>query len=379
LKILLVADEFFAWGVYGGFGAFTRKLGEELVKRGIEVEAIVHHISDQQKPPGEYEMISGVRVTTLPRKKLSKIISGELYKTDADIIHSQSGMFDTYLAFKINKESKKIITFQDPRTKEEISFTMQYEAFKGYPWYKAIWGKYVDYLYSKAVKMADLIACQAKYKIHLVKKMYNLMKEPIWLPNMVDVPTSPSIKKSDTPMCIFLGRLDPIKRPEIFCELAKYFPQVDFYLLGKSHFPGRDEALRSRFKNANIHFMGFDSGELKKELLRKAWILINTSIYECLPVSFLEACAYKCAILSTQNPDDFAKNFGCWANDVESLRKSLEFLLENDRWREFGEKGYNYVRTFHATEKVISAHINVYKQLLGETNENFVSVPEIQI
>ncbi|MDI6847559.1 MAG: glycosyltransferase [Candidatus Bathyarchaeia archaeon] len=146
-------------------------------------------------------------------------------------------------------------------------------------------------------------------KIPSVKDMFKLTKEPIWLPNMVDVPDSLP-KKSNTPTCLFLGRLDPIKRPEMFCELATYFPRVDFYLLGRSHFPGKDEELHSRFKEANIHFMGFDAGNLKKELLEKAWILVNTSVYECLPVSFLEACAHKCAILSTQNPDDFAANFG---------------------------------------------------------------------
>ncbi|MDI6905852.1 MAG: hypothetical protein QMD13_10335, partial [Candidatus Bathyarchaeia archaeon] len=156
------------------------------MKRGIEVNAIVHHISDSQKPPSESEIIDGVRVTTLPRKKLAKLRSKGLYKTDADIIHSQSGMFDTYLAFKHNKDKKKIITFQDPRTKEEMKFTMQYEALEGYPWYKALWGKYVYYLHSKTVKSADLIACQAKYKIPSVKDMFKLTKEPIWLPNMVD-------------------------------------------------------------------------------------------------------------------------------------------------------------------------------------------------
>jgi len=64
VKVLLVADEFFAWGVYGGFGAFTRKLGKELVKRGVEVEANIQHISKLQQPVGETEITDGVKVTT---------------------------------------------------------------------------------------------------------------------------------------------------------------------------------------------------------------------------------------------------------------------------------------------------------------------------
>jgi hypothetical protein len=41
MKILLVTSEFFAWGVYGGYGSFARKLGGELVKHGVEVDVIV--------------------------------------------------------------------------------------------------------------------------------------------------------------------------------------------------------------------------------------------------------------------------------------------------------------------------------------------------
>jgi len=62
--------------------------------------------------------------------------------------------------------------------------------------------------------------------------------ECVFLPNIVDIRMK-NITKSETPRVIFLGRLDPIKRPWLFVELARAFPAVEFLMLGQSHFRGR--------------------------------------------------------------------------------------------------------------------------------------------
>ena len=58
------------------------------------------------------------------------------------------------------------------------------------------------------------------------------------LPNPIDVSREPGPKAS-RPRVLFLGRLDPIKRPWLFAELARSFGDVDFVTLGQSHFRGR--------------------------------------------------------------------------------------------------------------------------------------------
>jgi len=365
MKVCLITDEYFSWGVHGGFGFFTRKLGKELVQRGIDVEAIVHHISDSQKPIGETEIIDGVPVTTLPRKKLAKLRS-KLYETDADIIHSQSGMFDTYLAFKRNPKKKKIVTFQDPRAKAEMALTMPYESLTGYAWYKKLWGRFVFRLYKRSVQKADLTASQAIFKIPVVRKMFDLKTDAIWLPNMVDVPDSPPSQKSSQPMCVFTNRLDPIKRPEIYCSMAKLFPDVEFYVLSRSHIPGRDEKLHAQFKEPNIHFTGFVDEDTKHSILERAWVSVNSSIYECLPIAFLESAAYGCSILSWVNPDNFTSNYGYHVKEatVESFAQGLGTLLKNDNWRELGRKAYFHAKQYYNTPIVTQQHIDLYKRLL---------------
>lgn len=84
---------------------------------------------------------------------------------------------------------------------------------------------------------------------------------------------------------------------------------------------------------------------------------------ECLPVSFLEAAAYKCAILSNNNPDNFAENFGYHAK-TEDFGEGLRFLLEGDVWREKADKGFEYVKKTHELSLSIDQHIRIYSELL---------------
>lgn len=368
MKVLLVADEYFSWGVHGGFGAFTRKLGKELVNQGVTVEAIVQRIAASQKPVGCSEVIDGVEVTTLPRKKLQKHTHLGLYRTDADIIHSQCGMYDTYLAFE-NNSAKKIVTVQDLRTIEERDRLLPLEKYSVYPWYKALWARYVRRCYKRAMETSDIIACQAHLLFPKVREAFGVSAD-LMLPNFIDIPTT-EIKKSKDPSVVWLARLDPIKQPEACFDLAERTPDVDFNILGSSHtLHGgtiRDDHFKEKYSHVkNLRFHGFTTGEEKERILRESWILINTSAYECLPVSFLEGMAHKCAILSNQNPDHYTTHYGAWVSPYTDFDMKLVQLLKDDHWKEQGERGYDYVKKNHSTEYGVGRHISLYKDLVED-------------
>jgi glycosyltransferase involved in cell wall biosynthesis len=223
VKVRFVGSEWFSWGQHGGYGAFNRKLSSELVKRGIEVEAIVQKIMPTQKDVGDFEIIDGVKVITLPRGKLGKFRT-DLYKSDADIIHSQNGSLDTYLSFKRNPHTPKVVTIQDLRTKQELVWIGKAESKNVM---KRTWGLVVDNLYGQAIRMADVCTCQADLLKPKIKEKYSVTECQL-LPNFVDIPEESSIKKSKEPSAVFLGRLDPIKRPELYFQIASMMPWVTF-------------------------------------------------------------------------------------------------------------------------------------------------------
>ena len=87
------------------------------------------------------------------------------------------------------------------------------------------------------------------------------------------------------PKLFFLARLDPYKRPWLFAELARHFPEVEFLFLGKAHHRG-EGAWEPNELPDNVKLMGHISGEQKTRILSSAWVLVNTSIHEGLAVSF---------------------------------------------------------------------------------------------
>lgn len=358
MKVCFVVSQIFAWGKYGGFGSLTRTIGSELAKRDIEVYAVVPRRKGQ-KPVEELE---GITVLSFPPRYI--LASKKLYQScDADIYHSEEPTIGTYIAMKAMPKRKHIITSQDPRDKNDWMVEYCYYPLRRKILFPLFYFYETNYLVNKAVRNADAVFCQANYIIPKVKSLYGLTKDPVFLPNPVDVPDK-RFEKADEPTVCFLARWDKRKNPEIFFNLAKKFPDVNFIAIGKAHDVKWDKYLREKYSDIpNLEMPGFVSSEQKNEILEKSWIMVNTATRECLPVAFLEATAFKCAILSSNNPDGFAENFGYHVKNND-YATGLKFLLDNDRWWERGEIGYEYVKETHELNKVIDLHISVHEKIL---------------
>lgn len=215
-----------------------------------------------------------------------------------------------------------------------------------------------------------VFATQANSLIPIAKRAYGLNHiDPIFLPNPIAVPSVAKPCYSDKPSVLFLGRLEPIKRPWIFFELAKHFPRVDFFVAGRTHFPDLMNPIIQRYqKISNLKFLGITQGKELHDLLNSVWGIVNTSIHEALPVSFLEAFSYFKPVISCQNPDDLTNRFGIYVGEIlgegfdnESINKfadALEKLLSKQFDREnIGFDARQYVEKNHSFsnfEKIIT-------------------------
>ena len=366
MRVCLIATELAGHSKsYGGFGVLTRDIAKGLADRGIEVYVVVCRQPGQKPIAVDGEDFI---VVSLPLPSYTGIWRVKRFKSvfeaiDADIYHSEEPSVGTSLAIEAMPHKKHIITFQDPRTIEDR---------------KVDWGVYskkevikfmLSYYFSvkRYVKRADALFCQAKYIIPKTMNLYGLKVAPGFLPNPVKI-VSKAIVKDSRPTVCFLGRWDTRKNPELFFELAKCFPDIKFIAAGASRTnPVRDRILRKKYGGIpNLFMPGWVNGKEKSDILEESWIMINTSYRECLPVSYIEAAMHKCAIISYENPDDFPKNFGYRATkvNIEEYSKGIRFLLENDRWKQLGEKGYEYVKNTFEYNKVIEEHIKTYEEVL---------------
>ena len=361
MHVCLVSVEIFAWGKYGGFGRATRIIGRELARRGVQVTAVVPRRADQRPE----EELDGIRVLSFKPKEI--LASEKLFRlADADIYHSEEPSMGTYLAARAMPQRKHVITFRDPRDPGDWRTEFRLPSLNPAQ-VIANWVYEDNALVKRAVRRADGWYAAAKVIIPKARHKYRLPADPQFLPTPVDVPER--IEKASTPTVCFVSRWDKRKRPELFFELVKSFPEVQFLAAGKSRNPEWDKQLWATYKDLpNLEMLGFidqfRSDELSR-LLERSWIMINTAAREGLPNAFIEACAHGCAILSAVDPDGFASQFGYQVQDDDFVT-GLKRLLEGDCWRQLADRGRAYVRETFATEQAIDRHLDVYKQLLGQ-------------
>jgi glycosyltransferase involved in cell wall biosynthesis len=360
MRICLISVEIFGWNKIGGFGRSTRMLGRELVRRGIEVSAVVPRRAGQ----APVEEMDGIRVYGFtPNNPFSAL---NLFRmADADVYHSQEPSFGTYLAQLAMPDRKHVVTFRDTRFARDWWIELCYPSLN----YLQVFSNYLyedNFLVSKAVRRADGQFVASKFLIPRARKKYNLNADPEFLPSPIQF--LPEIQKSATPLVCFVGRLDRRKRPQIFYDLARQFPQVNFVSIGTSRDVKWEERLREEYANLkNLEMRGFinqfASSELF-EIMAKSWVLVNTSARESLPTTFIEAAAHGCAILSEIDPDGFASRFGKPVTHGD-YANALQSLLQNEAWRTKGLAGMEYTREHFSLENSIRQHLEIYEQLSG--------------
>jgi glycosyltransferase involved in cell wall biosynthesis len=304
----------------------------------------------------------------IKRLSFKEMFSKKTYTSlDIAIYHSQNQNLITLLAELFEPKKKHVITCRDPRNFYDWCVEFRYATLR------RKLKTPISYLFEEgligtlAVRKADVVGVPAYFLKQKVKKMHFLKKEPLFLPNIEEIPVKIPSKSKTLTVC-YIGRLEKRKRPEIVLSLAEKFPLVTFNIIGTSEEKKRYDYLKS-LAPKNVIFKGELNKFTNKEFFKtidKSWILINTAAREGLPVSFVEAGGRGCAILSYVNPDDFALQYGYHAKELD-FEKGLHYLLEKNKWKQLGKKGHDYVYANYRKEQAIKKHIGLYtKMLLGK-------------
>ncbi|HEX5575446.1 MAG TPA: glycosyltransferase family 4 protein, partial [Gemmatimonadales bacterium] len=315
-----------------------------------------------QKPD---EILDGIRVLGFEPSAPWRA-TGLLRKCDADVYHSQEPSFGTYLARRAMPHRTHVVTCRETRELSDWLTEVRHPSLSRLQ--VLINLTYEDnLLVQRAVRQADGVYCAAQFLRAKAQRKYGLPKAPRFLPTPVAVP--PTIRKASQPTVCYLARWDRRKRPELFLELARKFPEVRFIALGNSRDKEYEKQLRQQYAGfANLTMPGyvdqFGSPEVSR-ILSESWVLVNTAVREGLPNAFLEAAAHGCAILSAVDPDGFASRFGAVVRK-DDFAAGLGELLQDDRWRARGVAGRRYIGETFELERAIDAHLEVYHQIMNQ-------------
>lgn len=371
MRICFIGSQIAAWGKIGGFGSNTRRLGRGLVARGTEVHVVVPRRRGQKR----VENLDGM--TVHGQSNLGVFFDTAVYKDiNADIYHVQEPNIAGYQAQRAMPGRVHLVTSMDPREQADWRIELA----------NATWSRRLKYplqrfyedghLVHRAVRNSDGVYVESAFLTDKTRRLYKLDRDPGLLPKPVDIPEGP-FEKDPQPLCVFLGRLDPRKRPEMFFQLAQRMPDMRFVCVGRAHDPSYQAYLEHRyFEASNLEVMGFVdpfSGGGLTGILSRAWVLVHPAAREGLPTAFQEASAHEMAVLAYVDPAGYVSRFGKVAAEdrgLDGLESDLRNLIGSGEWREKGKAGRIYNIENHSVEASVTRHLEVYREHLSRARSN---------
>lgn len=369
IKIAMIINEFFggAQTGYGGYGFLARKLiAKHIPNKNIQIDVLIGK-SDSYFSASKIK-VDDVYLYRLPRKKFFAKRWMKAQKYDAYLSIELTAKYPLECA---DNSKKLIFWIQDPRPKyewDEIA-TMTLMPEPNY-FDQKIYDLVNKWYRNNSISFIS----QAKSLNQKAIDLYNLKQDVSikYLPNPIEINHDFNLDEHPKKnMIIFLGRLEDVKRGWLFCEIAKKMPQYEFHVLGKANVNKTEDEnfLAKYYTIPNLHFAGFVDGEKKEQYLKDAKILVNTSIHEALPVSFLEALAYGTLLVSNRNPDELTSKFGVWTGEVlgdgfdkvDLFVDAIEHIMSHeDKRQELATKAIEYIKEIHSIDKFKHDLTNVF-------------------
>lgn len=375
IKVGLLVAEFFSNDIpicpsKGGYGMLARHYISKYVPTDdIEIDVI---IANNDKPVIHIEKVDNTNLIYLPNiascgNKLEFTLN-RLMGVPTKIKRSIVDSYDIFLSIEFqgiarevllntSRNQKLIYWAQDPRPQsdwDELDTMSMHKQVGCRP------DKNNSKLLNKLYKENRLVPItQGRYLVSKAIDLYDLPSsfEAQFVPNPIDIPKLDQeeiVNKKN--YIVSLGRIDSVKRTWIIAEVAKLLPEYEFYFLGQIHEEAMKEIMKPYLNLTNCHFVGHLEGSEKDKLLRQSKILINSSIHEAVPISFLEAMSYGMLLVSNRNPDDLTSKFGINVSQVNGngfdsvpeFVQAIKKIINNEQSRILiANEARQYIEKYH--------------------------------
>jgi glycosyltransferase involved in cell wall biosynthesis len=166
---------------------------------------------------------------------------------------------------------------------------------------------------------------------------------------------------------LWVGRLNPEKRPEWLLEIARRMPETDFTIVGGSNRrSGFARSIQSRAEDLpNVSMAGRVPYARMEQFYGESDVLCLTSVYEGFPNVFLEAWSVGIPVVTTCDPDGLveSRGLGRRVGDVDGFVSVLCALERDEASRAaMSESAQRYFRENHGLDVAMGG----FEALLSE-------------
>ena len=364
IKVALLIDEFFggAGTAFGGYGFLARKyIAKYIPGKDLQIDVLLE--LDKKLEEASAEKVDNVMVYRLPgdKQKAKDWLKSQKY----DLYLSIEMTWPSHEIMELVEDKNLVLWIQDPRPEKFWETKRNSMSVIQDP---CVCDNKVSDLIRKMNYQGRVKFISQGYSLNpLAQELYGLQDDfPVdYVPNPIEIDFNFEFDLSKKKkQVIFLGRLEAQKRAWIFCEIAKKMPEYDFYVMGKFfRYEDENKKILEPYMNGNIpnlHFMGHMDGEEKEQLIKESRVLLNTSIWEGIPISWLECLQYGTTVVSCLDNENLPSRFGSFVGEVNGdgfesadlFVPAIKKLMEDDEYyKEKATASIKYIRKYHNIEK----------------------------
>ena len=359
MRILHIVENFSKLG--GGVKTVVKNLHNELLNLKFDSEIV----SSKKEIEDDVFLVNVNKSLWLYSKNWQSKIEEIHKEKKIDCIHIHGvWMYPQYIAAKF-------------AVKNSIPFILSpHGMYEPWLWIKGTLKKklYFNLIVQSYFKKASCIHAITSYEKSNLQKLFpqntvveipNLIKDNVYL-------IEKKLIKDN--YILYIGRLDKIKGIDILINAFLELNQQKFTLKIAGEFNDYKESLEELIKNSNIEnynieFVGFVSGEVKQELISKAFVVVTPSHSEVIGMVNLEAAILKTPVITTYQTglnSNWNKNGGFLINpNVKDLKKVLNKVMSwsKSEQLEHGEKLYDFVLKNYTWKQKINDWVKLYKKM----------------
>src|SRR5467141_120732 len=224
------------------------------------------------------------------------------------------------------------------------------------------------WLFERGLARVDRIVVQNVTQQQNCRANYG--RESTQIPSCYELPASVSPGTGDCVLWVASMREHDYKRPELFLELARRLPQRRFVMIGGAGGDGNNNACFERIRNEaatipNLEFTGFLPLARVEPYFDQARVLVNTSVHEGMPNTFLQAWARGVPTVAFVDTGARLRSEPLYrvVERVDEAAAEIERLFTDEgHWRRTSVRCREYFGNTHSTSKVLAR----FEGLLGE-------------
>lgn len=225
------------------------------------------------------------------------------------------------------------------------------------------------HLMSYAIGAVDAHIVQSRQQAERLAANYGLRSFVVR--NPLDLDRRVSAVPATMRDLLWVGKSDPVKRPELLLEMARQMPEFSLtMILTLSNRSIHDSILAAARELRNVEIVEYVPFAEVERFFASHRLLVNTSTIEGFPNTFLQSMKYGHPLATLQvDPESIIEQHGCGVSGAGSLTRLVELtsevLRQPARYDELAQNCQRYVREFHDLELIVAQYAEIIESVMA--------------